>query len=118
MITELEDKYLVLKWDDVNEYLNNTETRRLAMMLEKVSIQRAKHGKDPDKKYVIVSDKMPMFKDIEQLVLDYINSNTYTTIQEYIDQAVELVIQKERTKAIINATTKIASRKINVKDKS
>lgn len=103
MITKLDNKYLVLNWDNVNNYLNNSEKRKLNMMIEKIGFQRAKESKI-HKNYVLVSETMPMFTDVTQMVLNYINNikplpvdgRTTLEIQADIEEAVEDALLEER----------------------
>lgn len=102
MQTELDNKYLVLKWGDINNVLNNSETRKLAMMLKKISIARAKEDKK-DRNYVVVSDSLPMYAEVSQTVLDLINGAPYETTNAKIYRAVEasLIAEREKMKTII-----------------
>jgi len=106
MITKLDNKYLILNWESINKYLNNSEMRSLDMIIKKISIGRARDGKIV-KKYVVVSETFPIFKDTTQLILDYINDKNYTPVTEDM-------IQKRINEAVTKATTKIATRKISV----
>lgn len=99
MITKLDNKYLVLNWENINKYLNNSEMRSLDMIIKKISVGRARDGKD-EKNYVLVSNTMPMFNDTTQFVLDYINGEDYCPITENS-------IQKRITEAVTKATTKV-----------
>jgi len=102
MQTELDNKYLVLKWDDINNTLNNSETRKLAMMLKKISIARAKDDKG-ERDYVVVSDSLPMYEEVYQTVLDLINGAPYETTNAKVYKAVEasLLAEREKIKSLI-----------------
>ena len=103
MQTELDNKYLVLKWDDINNVLNNSETRKLAMMLKKIGLARAKESKVVDKEYVIVSENSPAYEETYQATIDWINGVPYESTNAKIYKAVEaaLIAEREKIKKLI-----------------
>ena len=103
MQTELDNKYLVLKWDDINNILNSSETRKLAMMLKKIAFARAKEGKVVNKEYVIVSENSPIYDETYQATIDWINGISYESTNAKIYKAVEaaLIAEREKIKKLI-----------------
>lgn len=108
MIKELENKYLVLKWDDIGKYLNNSETRKLAMVIEKIEVNRLKEGKRTNKKFVVVSETMKNFEYITNLVLNEVNGIKSFKKPEALEKAKKLIAEKKKNEIITKATTKIA----------
>ena len=83
MKTKLDDKYLVIKWDDINAFLNNSEKRKLNMMIEKIHFNRAKDGKI-HKKFTVVSESMDCFDMVTNDVINEINGIKEPTIAEVL----------------------------------
>lgn len=53
-----ENRYLVLKWDDLQNVLNGQDMDHLGRIMQQVTAFRQAHG-HPDRRYVVVSDKRP-----------------------------------------------------------
>jgi len=75
-IKELDDKYLVLKWRDITEGLNDENTKVFADLVQKVDAYRQLVRDKPVNKYVVLNldDNI----DIQKLIVDLeaIEANT------------------------------------------
>ncbi len=72
MKQELDNKYLVLKNEDIATILNSSELRSFNMAIKKINMARSRNGK-LDKKYVVVSDSCECFSSVTTEVLNEIN---------------------------------------------
>jgi len=64
---ELEEKYLVLKWVDIEDALTLTERKELLWLTNNVNIYRLKQGK-PVNNYVVINQDEPYFPDVLRLM--------------------------------------------------
>lgn len=55
LIEQLDEKYLVLKLNDVSKYLNEPEKDMLSVVLHKIRIGRLKDGKSGFDRYVVLN---------------------------------------------------------------
>ena len=132
MIKQLDNKYLVLNWDNINDYLNNSEKRSLNMMIEKVAAQRIRDMKESHKAYVVVSETMECFDSVTNEVLNEINGikplvDIELNMPEVPKESEEVKEAVRVAKAVIKAAPKKKTVKkkfksagvvSNVKDKS
>jgi hypothetical protein len=110
MITKLDNKYLVCKWDDINKYLNNSEKRRLSMIIDKISVNRHKDGK-AEKNFAVVSESMDIYSDVVDKVLNEINGVKAAPPIPPPPASPKGRDDREKAEIITNATTKIAPKK-------
>ena len=69
---KLGNKYLVLKRDDIFNYLNVTEKNQLQNITLKVSKGRAM-DKKKEKNFIVISDKIPeLYDKVKELLTQYI----------------------------------------------
>ena len=69
---KLGNKYLVLKREDIFNYLNITEKNQLQSIVLKVSKGRAMDRKK-EKNFIIISDKIPeLYDKVKDLLTQYI----------------------------------------------
>lgn len=64
---ELEEKYLVLKWADLERTLMPYEQRVLRRIIKRVGEYRASHGK-PENKYVVINQDEHYFPSVLKLM--------------------------------------------------
>jgi len=62
MTFEREDRYLVLRWDDINNALLEGERNILLYISEQIEDYRRSKGKDPYPKFVCVKDTYPEYE--------------------------------------------------------
>jgi hypothetical protein len=67
-----ENRYIVIKIEDLNE-LSNQDKVDLQAVLLKISNLRELKGKNPNKKYVVVSEDWPMYEQ------------TWKALEEWVD---------------------------------
>ena len=109
-----ENEYLVVNWDDIINYLNNSEKRSLAMMIKKVDMQRAKEGKD-------VRDYAVMHKALVTIKPDKVAPKMYKDTTEAVEPVVK--VQTGSGDKVVNKPKPIKKKKfksagvVNVKDK-
>lgn len=73
MIRE-EVKYLVLKWEDIDNSLSDSEISMLIAMTDVIAADRRAMNKEPNSEYVVVSKKWPMYEQVWKLVEDWVDS--------------------------------------------
>lgn len=76
MITELDQRYIVLKVNDVNDTLTPDELNTLDYLIERIRVYRKATCRNPDKMYVVVSEQSKNFETVKQMVLDELNETT------------------------------------------
>ena len=57
-----ENRYLVLRWSDINEYLSPSWQSDLECIVHIVGTGRLKDGKDPNPKFVCIKDTYPEYE--------------------------------------------------------
>jgi len=65
-----EIKYLVLKWDDIEKYLNKYEREELLASVEKIDAHRSLSGKKQNT-YVVVNEDEPYAEKVWELIQEY-----------------------------------------------
>jgi len=68
---ELEEKYLVLKWDDIREYLRVSQKEALEDIILTVHANREVSGKPASNKYVVINQDEPYFPDVLKLIEEH-----------------------------------------------
>lgn len=81
MTFKKENKYLVLKWKDINQYLSNAERDGLRRIVTRISIKRQDDGKR-NNSYIVVNEEEPYSSLVWELVRTEVenpgkNSNLY-----------------------------------------
>lgn len=66
------DKYLVLKWEDCEQFLETYQYNNLCDVIEAINNGREKIGKNSTN-YICVSQRCKSFEQVKQLVLDESN---------------------------------------------
>ena len=81
-IKELDDKYLVLKWTDITEGLNDEHTKAFADLVQRVDAYRRLGKEKPVNKYVVLNleDKV----DIQKLIVDLESTEAHTTLPKFV----------------------------------
>ncbi len=64
---ELEEKYLVLKYEDIQTILTTEEQAQLFRMVRMIRFMRIERGKK-DNKYVVINQDEPYFPDVLKLM--------------------------------------------------
>lgn len=72
---EREERYFVAKQSDIFCALNGTEGEIFETLAKKIRDYRQYHGKNPDKKYVVVSEDWPMYEDTWKAIEEWVDSN-------------------------------------------
>jgi len=73
-----ENRYLVIKWDDINNLLSSYENAIMENLVNKIRGMRRNAGKI-DHGYVVVSDDWPMFEDTFSAIEEFVTTGNYTT---------------------------------------
>lgn len=73
MSEELEEKYLVVKYSDIDNYLDVYERSALWNMLNKIDSFRAQHSKAPWKG-ICIRDTWPEYEEVKAKLLERINN--------------------------------------------
>ena len=81
-IKELDDKYLVLKWRDVTEGLNEENTKVFADLVQKVDVYRRLVKEKPVNKYVVLNLNDNI--DIQKLIVDLEAIDAHTTFPKFV----------------------------------
>lgn len=69
-MAELEERYIVLKCEDIDR-LSFSERSNLHDLCRAIGRIREARGKNPNKKYIVVSEDWPMYQETVENVLDY-----------------------------------------------
>ena len=64
-----ENKYLVLKWDDIEKYLSSEYTNKLQDVCIKIQLEREADEKLGTNKYIVVNQDEPYAEEVWQTVL-------------------------------------------------
>ena len=67
---QLENRFLVLKWDDIESLLTTFEQADLFRLVRLIREARAKQGKG-ENRYVVINADEPYFPDVLQLMADH-----------------------------------------------
>ena len=62
MTFKREDRYLVLKWDDIEKYLSAYTREWIMEAILDITFGRLKDGKDPSPKFVCVKSTYPEYE--------------------------------------------------------
>lgn len=73
MIKELDARYLVLKYSDIDNYLDGTSRDALIGISNSINYYRSLDGKDVWKG-LCISEEWPEYETVEKMLLDSINS--------------------------------------------
>lgn len=68
-----ENRYLVLKRSDIDEYLTIPEQLQLDSIARAISLGKEIDNKEP-KKYVVVAEDWPMYEDTWKAIEDWIDN--------------------------------------------
>jgi len=68
-----EEKYLVLKYDDIDKSLIDVEQFAIETLVERVAGWRKSKGKKPVKKYVVVSEDLPFYEKVWEMIEEYVD---------------------------------------------
>lgn len=71
---KMENKYLVLKWDDISQHLTDPEREQLDNIMDSVAIGRMGQRKK-DNTYVVVNEDEPYAEQVWQLIQEYWEKN-------------------------------------------
>lgn len=66
-----ESKYLVLKWDDINQLLNQTQREPLMWAISQINYGRQVEGKSIDNEYLVVNKDEPYADKVQALIEDF-----------------------------------------------
>jgi hypothetical protein len=69
-LEQLEEKFIVLKWEDVEHGLTRDEAKALFVLLDKVEAYRIKQGKKPGHLYVVINTDEPYIQQVLDLLKD------------------------------------------------
>lgn len=69
-----ENKYLVLKWDDIGQHLTDLEKEQLSNIMDSVAIGRMGQRKK-DNNYVVVNEDETYAKQVWRLIQEYWERN-------------------------------------------
>lgn len=72
MIRELDSRYLILKFKDIDEYLDDTARDALISITNAINYYRSLEGKDTCRG-LFISENWPEYKVVEKMLLDRIN---------------------------------------------
>lgn len=73
-----EERYLVLKWEDIYNYLSEEQVERLENLSSKIAIGRRIDKKEAEPSYVCVRDSWPEYNKVWKMIEDRIdNENTF-----------------------------------------
>ena len=72
---ERNNKYLVLKRDDIKQYLTPEQQNSLDYMLTKIEVSRLQAGKQATRNYVVVADNLPMYEQVWSMLEQHVDSN-------------------------------------------
>jgi len=70
-----ENKYLIIKHEDVNKYLTQEEKSILLDIATTVALGRADDGKEVFKEYVVVAEDWPMYEDTWKAIEEWVDGN-------------------------------------------
>ncbi len=62
MTFKRENRYLVLRWDDINKYLLPTQLEDLDEIIDTIVTGRFKENKDPHPNFVCIKDTYPEYE--------------------------------------------------------
>ncbi len=65
-----ENKYLVLKWDDIKEYTNDEQKKWIERTCFSIRNHRLAHGKK-DNSYVVVNEDEPYAEKVWQMIQEH-----------------------------------------------
>lgn len=68
-MAEKEDKYFVLKLDDLAEYTTPGDRAFLDKIAHKVSAYRRVNGKEPHNRYIVCNQDEPYAEDVWRVIL-------------------------------------------------
>ena len=68
-MAEKEDKYFVLKLDDLAEYTTPEDRAMLNKIAHKVSAYRRVNGKEPNNRYIVCNQDEPYAEDVWRVIL-------------------------------------------------
>lgn len=75
-VTELDERYLVVKHDDLENALGFNDKKALQSILLKVQSYRRSIGKKPTAEgYIVINKQWSCFGECEALILDEINNS-------------------------------------------
>ena len=81
-----EDRYFVVKREDVKTTLSNAEKVSLNYLLGKIEIGRKKRGKEK-RAYVVVADHWPMYEQVWAMVKEYADKQAKRAWEPLDDEA-------------------------------
>ena len=67
-----ENKYLVLKWDDITNFLTDGQQLKLDALITKIRVGRLRQGKD-DQSYVCIAADWPMYEQVWSMVEAFVD---------------------------------------------
>lgn len=67
---KFDDKFIVLKKDDINKHLNDVEKGSLDNMCNKIATKREKEGKSASNNYLVVNCDEPYADEIAAIIAE------------------------------------------------
>lgn len=67
-----EEKYLVMRTKDLPKYLSDGDVEHLARIADEIFKGRERDGKVPRKRYVIVSETLPFYEKVWEMIEEYV----------------------------------------------
>jgi len=83
---ERQNRYLVVKHEDINAYLISTERQQLEELIDLiVQAKKIAESKDPSR-YVVVAEDWPMYEDTWRAIERWVDGEEQPTTQSLTDQ--------------------------------
>lgn len=71
---KLEEKYLILKWEDISNTLRRDQRIALSDIITSISVYRALKNKDPDPQFLCIRDTWPEYKPTLKLLSERVDN--------------------------------------------